>query len=69
MEPAKARGYAHQRIAAQDKKILIQTDNARREASLPLVFAMRIGDANCKRAILRGPGIARQGPVRIERIK
>lgn len=60
---------ADQRIATDDDEILIQADHARGKCAAALVFAMRIGNADRKAAIRHGPGIARQRPIRIQRIK
>jgi len=61
------RGNTYQRITAADDEILIQADHARGKGAAALVFAMRIGNADNKAAILRGPGIAGQRPIRIKR--
>ncbi len=58
-----------QRIAADDNEIFIQCGHARGKGAAALVFAMRIGNADHKAAIRHGAGIARQRPIRIQRIK
>ena len=69
MKAGKPSRNTHQRIAAHDDEILIQADNLRGESTAPLIFAMRIGNADNKAAICHGPGIAGQGPIRIKRIQ
>ena len=59
----------HQSITADNDEILIQADHPRGKGAAALVFAMRIGNADNKAAILCGPCIAGQRPIRIKRIK
>ena len=63
------RGNTYQRITADDDEILIEADHARGKGAAALVFAMRIGNADNKAAILCGPCIAGQRPIRIKRIQ
>ena len=69
MKAGKPGGDTHQRIPPDNDEILIQADHARRKDAAALIFAMRIGNAHNKAAILRGPGIAGQRPIRIKRIQ
>ena len=62
-------GNTHQRITADDDEILIQCGHSCGKGAAALVFAMRIGNADRKAAIRHGPGIARERPIRIKRIK
>ena len=59
----------HQRIATDDDEILIQADHPRGKLATPLIFPVRIGNAEGKATILRGAGIAGQRPIRITRIE
>ena len=58
-----------QRIPPDNDKILIQADHPRGKLPAPLIFPMRIGNAENKAAIRYRPGIAGQRPIRIKRIK
>ena len=69
MKAGKPGRDTHQRIPPDNDKILIQADHARGKGAAALVFAMRIGNADNKAAILHGPGIAGQRPIRIKRIQ
>jgi len=59
----------HQRIPPDNDEILIQADHPRGQLPAPLILSMRIGNAENKAAILCGPGIAGQRPIRIKRIQ
>ena len=69
MKAGKPRRNTHQGIAADDDEILIQADNLGGESAAPLIFAMRIRNADNKASRGRGAGIARQGPIRVKPIK
>lgn len=69
MKAGKPGRDTHQRIPPDNDKILIQADHARGKIAAPLILSMRIGNADNKAAILRGPGIAGQRPIRIKRIQ
>ncbi len=62
-------GNTDQRITTDDDEILIQCGHSCGKGAAALVFAMRIGNADRKAAIRHGPGIARERPIRIKRIK
>lgn len=59
----------HQRIAPDNDEILIQADHPRGKLPAPLIFPMRIGNAENKAAIRYHPGIAGKRPIRIKGIK
>jgi hypothetical protein len=59
----------HQRIAPDNDEILIQAHHPRGEIAAPLIFPVRIGNAEGKAAILRSASITGQRPIRITRIK
>lgn len=63
------RGNTDQRIPPDNDEILIQADHPRGKLPAPLILSMRIGNAENKAAILCGPGIAGQRPIRIKRIQ
>lgn len=60
---------AHQRIAPDNDEILIQADHPRGEIAAPLIFPMRIGNAENKAAICYRAGVAGKRPIRIKGIK
>ena len=67
MKAGKPGRDTHQRIPPDNDKILIQADHPRGKIAAPLILSMRIGNAENKAAILCGPGIAGQRPIRIKR--
>ena len=60
---------AHQRIAPDNDEILIQADHPRGKLAAPLIFPMRIGNAENKAAIRYRTGVAGKRPIRIKRIQ
>ena len=69
MKAGKPGRDTHQRIAPDNDKILIQADHPRGKLAAPLIFPMRIGNAENKAAIRYRTGIAGKRPIRIKRIQ
>jgi hypothetical protein len=58
-----------QRIPPDNDEILIQADHPRGKITAPLIFPMRIGNAENKATIRYRTGIAGKRPIRIKRIQ
>jgi len=69
MKAGKPGRDTHQRIAPDNDEILIQADHPRGKLAAPLIFPMRIGNAENETAIRYRPGIAGQRPIRIKGIQ